>query len=185
VLALDRPELCTARRAGTVLPVGSYASASRTTRELLADWVAIMRALRERGVIRTNNNPVGDIAEAIVHAYYGGDEAGASRGGFSQAGWDVLTPDGQRIQVKALRKTATGKRRNVSPIRDRAYDQVVIVIFREDFSVETGLRMARNFVEQNFRHRPYVNGRVITITDRLLACPEVERLALADSMLDA
>ena len=39
-------------------------------------------------MVRTNNNPVGDIAEAIVHAYYCGE-----RGGFSQAGWDIKTPD--------------------------------------------------------------------------------------------
>ena len=89
-----------------------------------------MRELRRRDVIRTNNNPVGDIAEAIVHAHYGG-----TRAGFSQAGWDVTTDDGERIQVKAMRLTPTTKRRNVSPIRDRDYDSVVIVVFDEDFQV--------------------------------------------------
>jgi len=29
-----------------------------------------MRELRLRGIIRTNNNPVGDIAEAIVAIHY-------------------------------------------------------------------------------------------------------------------
>lgn len=38
---------------------------------------------------------VGDIA-----AHYGGE-----RGNFSQAGWDVLLPGGERLQVKALRET--------------------------------------------------------------------------------
>jgi hypothetical protein len=35
-----------------------YDPASRSTRELLADFAAIMRALRDRGVMRTNNNPI-------------------------------------------------------------------------------------------------------------------------------
>ena len=108
----------------------SYDPGQRTTVELLADWAAVMRELRRRDVIRTNNNPVGDIAEAIVHAHYGG-----TRAGFSQAGWDVTTDHGERIQVKAMRLTPTTKRRNVSPIRDRDYDSVVIVVFDEDFQV--------------------------------------------------
>jgi hypothetical protein len=38
-----------------------YDAGKRTTPELLGDWAAIMRELRKRDVIRTNNNPVGDI----------------------------------------------------------------------------------------------------------------------------
>src|SRR4051794_24616043 len=102
----------------------SYDAAARSTPQLLADWAAVMRELRVRDVVRTNNNPVGDIAEAIVAAHYGGE-----RGGFSQAGWDVKTPDGERIQVKSMRTTPTTKRRNLSPIRDSDYDSVLVVIF--------------------------------------------------------
>lgn len=130
--------------------------------QLLADWAAVMRELRRRDVIRTNNNPVGDIAEAIVHAHYGG-----VRAGFSQAGWDVMTAAGERIQVKAMRTTPTSKRRNLSPIRDRDYDSVVIVVFDEDFQVTEGLKLTRDVVEELFAHRPYVNGRIITVTSRL------------------
>lgn len=135
-----------------------------------------MRALRERGVIRTNNNPVGDIAEAIVHAHFGGE-----RGSFAQAGWDVKTPSGERIQVKALRQTPTGKRRNLSPIRDADYDSVVVVILDEDFKVTEGLKLAREVVEELFQHRDYVNGRIITVTGSLRDDPRVETVDLADA----
>ncbi len=74
--------------------VVTYKTAERSTVQLLADWAAIMRELRLRGIVRTSNNPAGDIAEAVVAAHYGGE-----RGSFSQAGWDVMTPDGERIQV--------------------------------------------------------------------------------------
>ncbi len=50
----------------------TYEPSSRSIAQLLADWGAIMRDLRLRDVIRTNNNPVGDIAEAIVAAYVNG-----------------------------------------------------------------------------------------------------------------
>jgi hypothetical protein len=157
-----------------------YDPAARSTRELLADWAAIMRVLRERGVIRTNNNPIGDIAEAIVHEHFGGE-----RGSFVQAGWDVKTADGARLQVKALRRTVTSKRRNLSPIRDRDYDAVVVVIFREDFSVEEGLWISRALVERLFEHRPYVNGRIVAVTQALMTNPEVRHIDLSDSLLDA
>jgi len=156
----------------------SYDPGQRTTVELLADWAAVMRELRRRDIIRTNNNPVGDIAEAIVHAHYGG-----RRAGFRQAGWDVTTDDGERIQVKAMRLTPTTKRRNVSPIRDRDYDSVVIVVFDEDFQVTEALKLSREAVEELFAHRPYVNGRIITVTKMLRADPRVKAVDLTAAAL--
>lgn len=157
-----------------------YAPASRSTRDLLADFAAIMRALRDRGVVRTNNNPIGDIAEAIVAEHYGGE-----RGSFSQSGWDVKLPSGERLQVKALRMTGARGRRNLSPIRDSDYDAVIVVIFDEDFRVIEGLRIERRTVEELFQHRAHVNGRIITVTSKLRAHPEVKSVALSDSALDA
>lgn len=84
------------RRVAKVRP---YELEGRSTRALLADWAQITRALRGRGVIRTNNNPISDNAKAIVSDHYGGE-----RGGFSQRGWDVRTPSGERLQVKSLRE---------------------------------------------------------------------------------
>jgi len=130
-----------------------------------------MRELRERDIIRTNNNPVGDIAEAIVASHYDG-----TRGSFIQAGWDVKAA-GERIQVKSLRQTATGKRRNLSPIRDADYDSVVVVIFDEDFRVTEGLKLAREVVEEKFAHR--ARGRIIAVTATLREDNRVEKLDLS------
>lgn len=156
----------------------AYDAESRSTRGLLRDWAAIMKALRDREIIRTNNNPVGDIAEAIVADHFGGE-----RGSFVQAGWDVLTPQGERLQVKATRRTSTSKGRKLSPIRDSDYDAVVVVVFREDFGVDLGLRLRRPLVEELFPHNPHVNGRSISITRKLLEHPGVERVDLSDAML--
>ena len=68
-----------------------------SVRELLALWASALRELRERGVIRTFNNPIGDIAEELVAIHYGGQ-----RGSFSQKTWDVRVGD-ELLQVKALR----------------------------------------------------------------------------------
>jgi hypothetical protein len=163
-----------------MLRIMVYDSASRSTRELLADFAAIMRALRDRGVVRTNNNPIGDIAEAIVAEHYGGQ-----RGNFSQPGWDVKLPGGERLQVKALRRAGARGRRNLSPIRDSDYDAVIVVIFDEDFRVVEGLRIERATVEALFEHRAHVNGRIITVNEKLRTHPDVQTVELSDRSLDA
>lgn len=58
------------------------------TRQVLALWAQTLRELRDRKVVRTFNNPIGDIAEALVALHYKG-----RRGSFSQASWDVKTPE--------------------------------------------------------------------------------------------
>jgi hypothetical protein len=157
-----------------------YSAAGRSTPELLKDWSAVMRELRKRDVIRTNNNPVGDIAEAIVAAHYEGE-----RGAFAQRGWDVRLqpsaefPEGERVQVKAMRRTPANRRSSLSPIRDADYDTVVIVIFDEDYNVTEGLRLTRAIVETLFVHKAYINGRVITVTRALRADPRVAAVDLA------
>jgi hypothetical protein len=154
----------------------SYDVSGRTTAELLGEWATIMRELRERDVIRTNNNPVGDIAEALVHAHFGG-----VRGSFAQAGWDVTTEDGERIQVKAVRNTAANKRTNLSPIRDADYDSVVVVVFDEDFRVTEGLKLPRAVVEELFEPTAHVNGRIIRLTTAFREDPRIEVVDLADA----
>jgi hypothetical protein len=153
----------------------TYDAASRSTGDLLRDWAAVMRELRRRDVIRTNNNPVGDIAEAIVHGHYGGERAS-----FVQAGWDVKTPDGERIQVKSIRTTATTKRKNLSPIRDRDYDSVVVVIFDEEFQVTDALKLTREVAEELASWVAHVNGHVLYV-NRLVNDPRVEHVDMADA----
>lgn len=153
----------------------TYDPALRSTPELLGDWAAVMRELRKRDVIRTNNNPVGDIAEAIVHGHYGGERAS-----FSQAGWDVRTPDGERIQVKSIRVTPTTKSKGLSPIRDREYDSVVVVIFDEEFQVTDALKLTREVAEDLASWVPHVNGHKLYL-NRLLVDPRVSHVDLTDA----
>ncbi|WP_217915424.1 hypothetical protein [Miltoncostaea marina] len=95
----------------------------------------------------------------------------------------MLTPAGERIQVKSLRRTSTGRRTNLSPVRDAEYDQLLIVIFDEDFNVTEGLRLPRAAVERLFDHDPYVNGRIVRVTRRMRADPEVEAVDLSSVLL--
>ena len=149
-------------------------------RELLALWASALRELRERGVVRTFNNPIGDIAEELVALHYGGE-----RGSFSQKTWDVRVGK-ELLQVKALRRTGSRTRRNLSPIRsDDGYTAVIVVIFTEDLRVEEAIRIPREVVNEMFERQSHVNGRIIRIGSRLLQHLAVETIPLSDASLDA
>lgn len=149
-------------------------------RELLSLWATTLRELRERGVVRTFNNPIGDIAEELVALHYGG-----TRGSFSQKTWDVRVGD-ELLQVKALRRTGSRTRKNLSPVRsDDGYTAVIAVVFTEDLRVEEALRIPREVVNELFPHTPHVNGRIIRVTRRLFDHPLVETIELSDASLDA
>ncbi len=82
-----------------------------STRQLLADWGAILLELRRRGVVRTANNPISDIAEELVARHYKGQ-----RSSFNEKGWDVDTGS-EKLQVKAVRPNPVSKRWTLSAIR--------------------------------------------------------------------
>src|SRR4051794_40460558 len=125
-----------------------------SVRELLALWASSLRELRDRGVVRTFNNPIGDVAEELVAQHYGGE-----RGSFSQKTWDVRVGD-ELLQVKALRRTGVRTRRNLSPVRsDDGYTAVIAVIFTEELRVDEAVRIPRDVVNELFPRRAHVNGR--------------------------
>ncbi len=150
-----------------------------SVRELLALWASTLRELRDRGVVRTFNNPIADIAEELVALHYGGE-----RGSFSQKTWDVRAGN-EYLQVKALRDTGNRTRRNLSPIRsDDGYTAVVVVIFTEDLRVAEALRIPREVVNEMFERGSHVNGRIVRLSRRLLTHPAVEKIELSDASLD-
>lgn len=64
-------------------------------RELLATSIAISTELRRRGYVRTGTSLAGELMEHVVAAAYDARlEAPVN------AGWDAVTNDGTRIQVK-------------------------------------------------------------------------------------
>jgi hypothetical protein len=78
------------------MPPGRDALAKLSTGQLLALSRLILAELRHREVIRSGNAPTGDYAELLVRVATGGELAPAS-----QKSWDVQTPAGETLQVKA------------------------------------------------------------------------------------
>ena len=74
--------------------------------ELPVVWALAMEELRRRGIVRSSNNPVADIAEALV-----ADTLGLRLAPKGAQGYDAEGDDGRRYQVKSRRLTGHNRRR--------------------------------------------------------------------------
>ena len=99
--------------------------AAMSSRALLTTYAAILTELVDRGVTRSRNPPVGDIAEFLVRIAYDGELAPPS-----EKSWDVRGRDGRKIQVKC-RLVAPGAKgtQQFSPFRSWDFDICVFITF--------------------------------------------------------
>jgi hypothetical protein len=140
--------------------------------DLLRLYGAVMVALRERGYVRSGNNPVADIAERIVADLYGVAVATANT-----AGHDLITRDGTKVQVKGLRRTQPG-RKNLSAIRSDDYDVVVAVVFDADMTLLELWRIPRAVVVEKARWSKHVNGYFLSLKREVCQDSRVDRIPL-------
>lgn len=153
--------------------------AKLTNRELLQAWAGSLEELRRRNVVRTYNNPIGDIAEAIVARYYQG-----VRGSFAQAAWDVKVGD-ELLQVRACRRSTPTTSLGFSPVRHtEGYTALILVVFRADLRIEQAWRIPCDVVNEFARFNSHVNGHKITLTAAVRSDPRVERLDLSEEAID-
>jgi hypothetical protein len=132
---------------------------------LFSLYRAILRELKSRGVIRTEDAPAGDYAEYLVATALGGQLAPNS-----EKSWDVVSGDGEKLQVKArvVSDPPLPGQLQLSPFRSFGFDAAVIVLLSAaDYAVWRASKVPRDVVESAAVHRQHVNGKV------LLARPEV------------
>lgn len=99
--------------------------AGMSSRVLLQTYASILTELVDRGVTRSRNAPVGDIAEFLVRIAYDGELAPPS-----ERSWDVRGSDGRKIQVKC-RLVVPGSKgtQQYSPFRSWDFDVCVFITF--------------------------------------------------------
>jgi hypothetical protein len=104
-----------------------------TSPELLVMHAAVSEELRRRGVIRSSNNPVGDLAEHLFCRAFGWKQAPNSM-------QDADATDAARVryQIKGRRLTTHNNSRRLGALRDlpaQGFDVLAAVLFQEDYRV--------------------------------------------------
>lgn len=143
-----------------VTPWGNDDLAGVTVGQLLERYADVLTELRRRGLIRTNNAPIGDLAEYCAAVVYDGLLAPNS-----EKSYDLIAHDGRRVQVKVrVIRSDTSPSAVFSPIRSFGFDIAVFLLIDGDHG---GVLAAREWtpaeIQQAGKHRAHTNGVVVRV----------------------
>jgi hypothetical protein len=144
--------------------------------ELLQLWTRVMSDLRDREVIRSSNNPVGDYCELLVAAHFGVTPIGGSN-----KGYDLIRSRHVRVQVKGRRVTPSQRVGHWSVMHqlvEHGFDEIVAVVLNDDFSVREAWTMPWETANRLKRWNEANQGYVLPYTKAFLRDPDVTALDL-------
>ncbi|GAA3339128.1 hypothetical protein GCM10017714_13360 [Curtobacterium pusillum] len=156
--------------------------AELTVRQLLASSVAVIDELLRRELIRTRNAPLGDLAESLALRAYGGTLAPNS-----EKSYDLLTPDGTRVQVKArMVQPSDARPQAFSAVRSWDFDLALFMLFDAGtYDLTWARELTREEAEPLGRRVEHTNSWAVLVRQVEGAGGDVtERLADAYGRLD-
>jgi hypothetical protein len=127
---------------------------------------SVINELKNREVVRTKNNPVGDYTEWLVAKALGLELAANS-----SAGYDGIDPAGVKIQIKGRRVTPENKSRQLSAIRNlefKDFDELVGVIFDQDYEIVTAVMMPHEVIADYASYRLHTNAHIVQLRGAIL-----------------
>ena len=143
----------------------------KSVSELFALHAAVMEELRERNILRSANNPSGDLAEFLFCKAFGWKLAQKVEKGF-----DAIGGDGKRYQIKGRRVHRRRKKwRRLGEFRDfKEFDVLAVILFDHDYSCQDAVLIPAK-VACKFSERVKGNNRyVLLLRDEVWNDPCVE-----------
>lgn len=132
-----------------------------TVSELLRTHSNILEELRERGILRSANNPTGDYAEWLFCRAFGWEQAANS-----VKGYDATDAEGTRFQIKGRRLHQHNTSRQLSAIRDLAgFDVLAGVLFNAEFGVARASLIPSSVVRDRSTFSKHTNSHRFLLRD--------------------
>ncbi|GGX51363.1 hypothetical protein GCM10007385_19970 [Tateyamaria omphalii] len=131
--------------------------------DLLSLHARISESLRDRGVVRSANNPTGDLAEYLFCKAFDWEQAPNSERGF-----DATGRDGLRFQIKGRRIHRRNKSRQLSAIRNlpsRPFDVLAGVLFDDEFKIRRAALIPFEVVERRAKYVAHTNSSKFMLQD--------------------
>lgn len=147
---------------------------SMSTPDLLSYYGQILLVLRQRGITRTEDSPVGGYAEWLAARAFG-----LTLTANSASGLDGTDADGWRYQVKGRRITPANPSRQLSAIRGlradgaEPFDWLCGVLFNADMTVMRAALVPVEIVRSHSRFQAHVNGSRFYLRDSVWELPNV------------
>jgi len=148
----------------------------KTPIELLQMFAAVIDELKNRGLVRTLNNPVADYTEWLVSS-----KLQLSLYGNSQSGCDAAGCNGIRYQIKGRRVLPGTKSVQLSALRNlknKPFDFLVAVIFERDFTVRHALKIPYEVVLEKSIYQAHTNSHLFHVQPSLLTDARIEDIAV-------
>ena len=140
-----------------------------SVRGLLRLHLAALGELRARGVLRTANNPTGDLAEYLFCRAFRWESSGNSQKGFDATQGDM------RFQIKGRRLDSPKASRQLSAIRSpEAYDALAAVLFDKDYGVLRAALIPRAVVNERLTFAEHTNSHKFMLSDNVWDDQRVE-----------
>lgn len=141
--------------------------------DLLALYANIIDELIDQGVVRSSNNPAADYSEYLAARAFD-----LSLVPNANLGYDAISTDGVRYQVKARRLTRRNRSRQLGFIRGLGgsadpFDILVGVLFNQDFTVLRAALIPIAIIRANVARVDYVNGWRFILRESVWAMPGV------------
>jgi hypothetical protein len=132
-----------------------------TVGELLDTYTNVLAELRTRHLVRTNNAPIGDLAEFCAAMVYDGLLAPNS-----EKSYDLAAADGRKVQVKVrLVRPGMASGAVFSPIRSFDFDVCAfLVIDNESGQVVAAREWTPDEVREHGSFKQHTNGTVVTVS---------------------
>ena len=146
-------------------------------KQLLGAYCSLMAELKDRGVVRSSNNPVADYTETLVSR-----ALGLSLESQSQAGYDARDADGTRYQIKGRRLTSHNKSTQLSALRNlanRPFDTLAAVAYSQDLSVLYGALIPIEVVTELSRFSTHSNSHIFMFRRNVLEDSRVTDITAA------
>lgn len=141
----------------------------KSTAELLKLHAEIMEELRTRNVLRSANNPTGDLAEYLFCAAFGWNQAPNSVKGF-----DATDGAGMRYQIKGRRIHRRNPSRQLSAIRDLdGFDVLAAVLFDDDYNIVRAALVPAGTVKERSTYVGHTNSHKFMMKDGIWSEPDV------------
>ncbi|MCB1534477.1 MAG: hypothetical protein KDJ44_07040 [Rhodoblastus sp.] len=134
---------------------------AKSLAELLVLHAEILEELRNRGVVRSANNPTGDLAEYLFCAAFGWKQENNSAKSV-----DARDSEGRRYQIKGRRLHTRNKSRQMSAIRDLdGFDVLAAVLFNDDYTVRRAALISAAVVRKNAEFIEHTNSHKFLLRD--------------------
>ena len=144
---------------------------SLSTSNLLQCFSSILDELKQRGVVRTRNNPTGDYAEWLVATKFK-----LKLEPNSNAGYDAASSRGKKVRFQIKGRRAK-KSRQLSVIRNleaKKFDYLIAVFFDDDFAVREAYKIPYKIVKKYAEFNEHQNGHILHLRGDILKDNKVE-----------